>query len=84
MTLKVGRDLVQGRKVAYKDAYSSVNEWVSAKKFLPVDYELVMIRISTGDLTYGWTIGEKWQGVLLTPKINVIAWKKKLPAELMS
>lgn len=85
MTIKVGRDLMQGteRKVAYKDVYANVNEWVNAKKYLPIDFDLVTIKLSNGDLTYGWTLGEKWQGVLITKGKQVIAWKKKLPAEIM-
>lgn len=85
MTMKVGKDFVQGteKKVAYKDVYKNVNEWVNASKYIPIDYDLVMVRLSNGDLTYGWAQGSTWQGVLITPETRVIAWKKKLPAEIM-
>ncbi len=84
MSIKVGRDLVQGRMAAYTDAYRSVSDWVNAKSYLPLDYDLVTIKFSDGKITYGWTKGDEWQGVLITPQTDVVAWKKKLPAEFMS
>lgn len=81
MILKVGRDLLQGteKKLSYKDTQPDKQGWVSAKRFVPPDYELVMIRFSTEKTTYGWTHGDKWQGVLVTPETEVVAWKRKIP-----
>ncbi len=81
MSLKVGRDLFPGKecKTSYKNIYYDRDGWVDAKKYLPSDYDLVMIMFSTGEVTYGWTMGKNWQGVLVTHETVVKSWKKKLP-----
>jgi hypothetical protein len=83
MSLKVGKDLMPGtqNKVTYKDVKRNKRGWVESNQFIPRDYDLVMIRFSTGKITYGWTRGRIWEGVLVTPDVIVEQWKRKISEE---
>ncbi len=84
MSYKVGKDVVEGtnKKVSYKDVKTNIHGWVDINQYLPPDFELVMIKFTDGKITYGWTVGDTWQGVLITDKTVVRSWKRK-PSELL-
>lgn len=81
MTIKVGRDLMQGTssKVSYYNMLADADDWVSVTKYLPLDYDLVRIKFSTGKLAWGWSVGDNWYGVLVTPDVDVVEWKRLQP-----
>ncbi len=64
--------------VSYNDVEFDENGWADAEKFLPEDYDLVSIRVEGKKDTYGWVVGEYWDGVLLRSRDKVIAWKREL------
>lgn len=50
--------------------------WVDADRFLPADYDLVLIK-GIFKLIVAWHAGHKWDGLQYVPGTTVKYWKKK-------
>lgn len=77
---KVGRDFIESRtkrKVAYRDVEYDPEGWVDCKDYLPKDYDLMYLKISGKPNVSGWSVGNKWEGLKLKNKDQVIFWKKR-------
>lgn len=65
-------------KYSYRDIYFDPGKWADASRFLPEDYDLVLMRLTNGKTITGWSVGLKWEGLRLQPEDNVKYWKRKL------
>ncbi len=77
---KVGKDIVEGvkpRKFAYRDVVYDEDDWVDANEFLPLDYDLMFVKLSNDKFTCAWTVGKKWDGLRLKADQKVVSWKKR-------
>lgn len=77
--MKVGRDRVEetGKKLAYSTVKSEIDGWVDAKKYLPVDYDLMYLKFKNKKTSHGWVVGNKWDGLNINSKDDVLYWKRK-------
>lgn len=83
--MKVGKDMIQGktnlRKTDYRDVKYNENGWADARKFLPADYDLMLLVLENGQRVNGWSAGENWEGLKIKPHDKVLLWKNK-PGEI--
>jgi hypothetical protein len=60
----------------YKDIKFDIEGWANSKKFLPEDFDLVLLRLKREKIIPGWIIGMKWTGLRLKKDDEVMFWKK--------
>jgi len=65
-------------KYGYRDIHFDGDKWADAKKYIPEDYDLVLMRVNTGEVIPGWACGYKFEGLRLKPEHVVKYWKRKL------
>ena len=79
--LKVGRDTIIDKKtnktrwLNYNDV-PHLDQWVDASKYLPGDYDLVIMKTETKTFP-GWFSGIAWDGYRVPPNSNVLYWKRE-------
>jgi hypothetical protein len=61
----------------YKDVEFDIDGWADCKRFLPDDYDLVLLKLSRGKTIPGWIAGSSWDGLKLKKEDTVLYWKKK-------
>jgi len=79
--VQVGKDYSKKKdgihipKLTYAKVPNDGNGWVEAHKYLPANYDLVLMKI--GD-TYkpGWYQGNSWEGYKYEPGEEVTHWKR--------
>lgn len=83
MVLKVGRDNIFDEKknklrpFFYKDVDLEKDGWVDAKKFLPLDFDLVSLKVKGKDkVLTGWSTGNSFDGLRLDQNAEVVFWKR--------
>ncbi len=54
--------------------------WVDAKEYLPVNFDLVHMKVGTKVLS-GWIAGNKWDGLRLLPNMKVEYWRRRFGQE---
>jgi len=82
--MKVGRDTItvmykgksKRRKFSYLDIPKSLDGWIDAKQYLPLDFDLVDLKTDTKNLS-GWSNGEGWDGIFIRDKDRIKYWKRK-------
>lgn len=83
MILQVGIDLIidpkskKERLLSYADLEGEGKEWIDASKFLPKDFELVLLKTDKGKERPGWLSGRTWDGYRISQDDNVLFWKRK-------
>jgi len=87
MILKVGLNRVKSegkneRSFSYRDIKYDDNGWADRCKYLPIDYDLLILKRYGKKDTPGWYTGSKWEGLRLDEEDKVIAWKL-MPEETM-
>ena len=77
--IKEGVDKIgeKPRKVTYKDVAYDKNGWALPDQYLPIDYDLLLVKIAGKKSTSAWVCGKKWFGLRLDPSDVVVAWKRK-------
>lgn len=60
----------------YKDIRFDVDGWANSKKFLPEDFDLVLLRLKRERTIPGWINGMKWEGIRLKKDDLVMFWKR--------
>lgn len=82
MTLKVGRSKFVSPKnqqtyiLSYNDVEKDVDGWVDASKYLPIDFDLLIVKTKESSFP-AWSVGNHWDGVRVTDKTEVLFWKKR-------
>lgn len=62
----------------YDDVIYSKDGWADIKKFVPMEYDLVCVKIEGKDRDYfGWWTGSSWEGSKISKNDVVIKWKIK-------
>jgi hypothetical protein len=76
--MKVGGEVYgKRRKFTYKDVLYDSKDWADASKFLPADYDMMIIRVKDKPTITGWCMGSKWEGFRLKDGDEVTQWKRK-------
>jgi hypothetical protein len=75
------REVGQPYVFTYKEVKEEEDGWVSLKKFYPLRFDLVSLRIKRGSCEEkkqipGWWTGEAWEGQKLKIDDVVIGWKQ--------
>lgn len=79
--MKIGRDKVLDKhgneKISrYQDCEKDFDGWVKAKDFLPIEYDLVSLKLDDGRIIKGWLSLNQFDGLKLKDNDKVIFWKK--------
>ena len=77
--MKVGRDYIHApskRKFAYRDIKLDPDGWADVTKYLPADFDLLLLKMSDHTIKHGWRNGNNWEGLRINPSSQVIQWKK--------
>lgn len=76
--IKVGSyDEKTDKKIKYTDVEFDDN-WIDVKKYLPMDFDLVTLRIENHDNPLkGWFTGQSWDGMKFKSGMNVIGWRRE-------
>lgn len=64
-----------------ENTYSKVHfddgGWADAKRFLPGDFDLCLLKVKDRKSLVGWISGTSWDGLNMKPDYEVLYWKKK-------
>lgn len=76
---KVGFSKVGSNKrlLTYKKVPCVKGEWVDANKYLPNDFDLLLLKIKDKPIISGWCVGKKWDGLKYKRGDIVTHWKRK-------
>lgn len=78
--MKVGRDYIKigekERKFSYRDILYDPDGWGDTKKYLPADYDLMLLKIKDKKISYGWIFMTKWEGLKIKQDDEILYWKK--------
>ncbi len=64
------------RKLSYEAVPKDENGWVNAKEYIPRDFDMCSLKIKDRKTKSGWAIGNKWDGLNIRPKDEILYWKK--------
>lgn len=70
---KIGVD----KTANYKTILYDSDGWVDAKKYMPADYELCLLKIKDKKTQPGWASGLKWDGLRIKEEDEVLYWKRQ-------
>lgn len=79
--IKVGKSRLPGKSgkkerfATYKDIEYIFDDWVDAKKFIPMDFDIVTLRSKDKEFK-GWSVGMSWDGYRHTGKEEILQWRK--------
>lgn len=81
MIQKVGKDMIAGktnpRAFTYKDVVYDIDGWADSARFLPCDFDLVILKVEGKKSISGWSTGASWDGLNLAIGDKVLYWKRK-------
>lgn len=62
----------------YKDVTEDYDGWVDAHQFLPLDFDLVLLKVPGRKPFTGWVYQKKWDSGMVPKKVlkDVIKWKR--------
>ncbi len=79
---KVGQKKGESKSLfCYKHIIYDIDGWVDAKKYLPLDFDLVYIRVKGRKDQMGWHSTNMWDGLDLKKTDEVLFWKKRFDEE---
>lgn len=61
----------------YRDVQYDIDGWADATKWLPADYDLVIMRLKNRPTIVGWSVGKEWISLRLKDNDTVLQWRKK-------
>ncbi len=78
---KVGTKSDIKRLHTYKDVLFDCDGWADVNLFLPIDYDLCLLK--TDHKTYvGWNTGSGWDGLQVPDNLHVLYWKRQIDSDL--
>ncbi len=63
------------QKYTYKDVEHDEGGWVDASKYLPLELELVVLKLEKKK-KMGWRSSTHWDGIYVKPDEKVLYWKR--------
>jgi len=78
MTLQIGKynKCTPRSKITYMNVPRDLKGWVKAKEFIPIPFDLVLIKDENENIIHGWHTGHMWDGLLKNKKFIVTFWKR--------
>lgn len=65
-------------KINYQNVPQDIDGWVDASQYLPVDFDLCLLKIKDRSRNEpGWSVGAIWDGLRVEKNENVLFWKKE-------
>ncbi len=64
--------------VKYIDVPLDKDGYADASKYLPVEYDLMFLKIDGKSVRSGWWNGNRWDGLNVNPDDNVLYWKRNM------
>ena len=71
------------RRVSYKAVKFDENGWADSKEALPIDGDLMFIKVDGKPKGCGWVWGKRWEGLRLRDSDVVSHWKRNQEKEAM-
>lgn len=62
-------------RVGYKNIPKDAVGWIDCSRFLPINYDLVCVKLISGLIKNCWWAEKKWDGLRLKPKDKVSHWR---------
>lgn len=66
------------KRFSYIHVNYDKNGWADATKYLPANYDLVLLKLENGKFCNGWLNVNTWDGLHLKPTDKVLYWRRKL------
>jgi hypothetical protein len=60
----------------YKDVAYDIDGWADSEKYLPEDFDLVLMKLARGKTVPGWIGGTTWYGLRFKKDDAVLFWKR--------
>lgn len=77
MPLKVGKDILNGKKLSYRFTPCDANGWIDSRKYMPADFDLVFIKVDGKKALTGWLNGSHWDGINVNISASeLVYWKR--------
>lgn len=77
MMIKVGSKYEKDKLYTYRSVKFDCDGWADSSKFLPGDYDLCFMKISSSKTIPGWYTGVSWDGLNFKDNMIVTHWKRK-------
>ncbi len=68
------------RPYSYGDVFFDADGWADVKRYLPVSYELVLMKDENDKTIIGWHSGGSWDGLKYKAQ-EIKLWKRKMDGE---
>lgn len=68
---------VTDKEFSYQDVQYDGEGWADVARYLPVECDLVILKLKDKKPIAGWVSGNKWYGLRLKDKDRVLFWKRK-------
>ena len=68
------------KKFSYSDVEFDKDGWADVSKYLPILYDLMLLKDGAGKNLVGWYSGSQWDGLRYKGQ-NVTHWKRKMDDE---
>lgn len=75
--IKTGKIKKKSVFYAYRDFQYDIDGWADSKRFLPADFDLVLMRLEREKIIPGWLSGICWNGLRLKPDDKIMFWKRR-------
>lgn len=75
---RVGRSVTEDNRYplhTYKSVIYDKDGWADASFYLPVEYDLVELKIDGKKDSKGWSTGSGWDGFTVNPDDKVLSWR---------
>jgi hypothetical protein len=84
--IRVGSNFISEKTNKYKVySYTHVeydyDGWADSKKYLPMLFDLCLLKLENGQTKAGWSTGPGWDGKNVLPDDRVLYWKRKTDYE---
>jgi hypothetical protein len=66
------------RLVKYVDVPLDKDGYADASEYLPVEYDLMYLKIEGKGIKPGWWNGNRWDGLNIKPDDKVLYWKRNM------
>lgn len=68
------------KQYSYTDILFDKDGWADSSKFLPISYDLMLLKDEKGLKQIGWYTGQAWDGSRYNGQ-HITHWKRKMDAE---
>lgn len=78
MKMQIDQCKIDGKNLSYKSVPKDFDGWVDASKFLPVNFDILFLKLKNKSKIYhGWFTGKDWDGLRLDSNDEILFWKRK-------